>query len=597
MTGRQPASRSDNGAATPHDALDPIGLEILANGLRSVVDETFHSLMRSAYSTNIKERRDHSTGFLDASGRLICQAAESLPIHLASMMGMVERVLERHGDTLAEGDIFVANDPHTAGGTHLPDINMAMPVFVDGRLLGFMCNLAHHADVGGAVPGSMSGGLSEIYQEGLRIPAIRLFQGGNLLTDVMDLLLLNARVPTERRGDYFAQVAACRLGARRMEDIAGRYGADTLNRAFDRLIDATARRLRQAVAEVPDGSYRFRDVMDDDGLGTTDFPIELTVTVAGERIIFDFTGTSTQVPGNINATLNSTQASVCYALKALLDPEVEHNQGVLDVAEIRTERGSLVDAVFPAPVAGRAHTCQRVVDVIIGALADALPRAAVAAANGANTTAVFAGRDPRNGASYVYLETLGGGFGGRYARDGADGVQVHITNTSNLPVEAIEMEYPLRVESYGFVPDSGGAGRHRGGLGLRRVIRPIGHDAIFNGAGERFSNAPWGLAGGGEGGRGSFRKIAADGSLTTLPAKPQRVDLHSGDAIIVQTPGAGGYGRPTERPAVALGADLRSGKFSAGYLRSHYGDDAVAEAERLLEGRSAITSSTTPDER
>ena len=554
------------------DALDPIGLEILSNALRSIADETFVALMKSAYSTNIKERNDHSTAIVDPMGRLVVQAERSLPIHLASMTGLMHCLLEKFGGDIHEGDLFVANDPHVAGGTHLPDINMAMPVFADGKLAGFICNIAHHADVGGMAPGSMAGGMSEIYQEGLRIPVVKLFREGLMQDDLMDLLLLNVRVPEERRGDYFAQIAACRLGARRLGEVIEANGQEILHRAFDEIIARTGQRLRDGIGEIPDGSYSFEDMMDDDGLGTVDIPIRLRVDVEGARIRFDFAGTSPQVAGNINVTLNATVASVAYALKALLDPGVPNNQGVLDVAEIVAEPGTLLNAVFPAPVAARANTSQRIIDVVLGALAPALPKRVIGAANGANTTAVFAGTDPRTGQAYLYLETLGGGMGARVAADGKDGVQVHITNTSNLPVEAIEMEYPLLVEEYGLVPDSGGAGRQRGGMGLRRVVRPVGHDCLFNGAGERFRHRPWGVFGGKPGGTGRFVLQDEAGEDRGLEIKPMGVTVMPAQRLIVETPGAGGYGDPAERDADDIAADRRSGKFSDDFLASHYGD-------------------------
>ena len=562
-------------------ALDPIAIEILANGLRSIADETYIALMKSAYSTNIKERNDHSTALIDPRGRLIVQAENSLAIHLGSMMGLMRAVLDKVPlAEIAEGDIFVGNDPFVAGGSHLPDVNMAMPVFVDGELLCFMCNIAHHADIGGMAPGSMAGGMTEIYQEGLRIPPVRMFRKGELVPDVLDLLLLNARLPEERRGDYFAQVAACRLGVRRVGELAAEHGAATIAATFDEIIDRTAERMRAALARIPPGEYRFADVMDDDGMGTRDIPIKLRVVVpppgSNARVLFDFAGSSPQVRGNINCTMSATQAAVLYSLKALLDPDVPNNHGLISIVDIEAPAGSIVNAVFPAAVAARANTAQRMVDIVIGALAPALPEAAVAAANGANTTAVFFGRDPRTGRDYLYLETLGGGFGGRFARDGKDGVQVHITNTSNLPVEAIEAEYPLRVERYGFVEDSGGAGRQRGGLGLHRVVRPVGHTMTFSGQGERFVHAPWGLFGGAEGGTGRFAKRtgARDEALET---KPSAVTVSPEEAVVIETPGAGGYGPPAERDVASLRADYRSGKFSRDYLMRHYGYDPDAD--------------------
>ena len=557
--------------------VDPITIEIIANGLRSISDETFIALMKSAYSTNIKERRDHSTALCDRNGRLITQAEASLPIHIASMTGLMQHLLADFANDIEEGDIFISNDPHVAGGTHLPDINMAIPVFHRKKPIGFICNIAHHADVGGMVPGSMAGGMSEIYQEGLRLPVVKLFRRGELQEDLLKVILLNVRVPHERRGDYFAQVAACRLGERRLREIFARYGAETMLTTFDEIVERTSKRMRAAVATIPQGTYSFSDVMDDDGMGTRDIPIQVRIEVKAGHIRFDFTGTAKQVTGNINVTLNATQAAVCYALKALLDPDVPNNQGMLDIPEIIAEPGTLLNASFPAPVAARANTCQRIVDVIVGALANALPEQVVGAANGANTTAVFSGVDPRTNAHYVYLETLGGGFGGRATRDGTDGVQVHITNTSNLPVESIEMEYPLLVESYGLIEDSGGPGRFRGGLGLRRAIRPVGHDCSFNGALERTTHRPWGIFGGGSGAPGQFFQLGIDGKRTLLPTKPLGVLVHDSEAIVVESPGAGGYGPPAERSAEALQVDQASGKFSKEFIDKCYSAARAAE--------------------
>ncbi len=549
---------------------DPVSLEILSNALRSVTDETWVALMKSAYSTNIKERHDHSTAIMDAEGRLVVQAGQSLPIHIASMGGLMECLLDKYGADMHEGDIFVANDPHVAGGTHLPDVNLAMPVFVDDKPIAFICNIAHHADIGGMAAGSMAGGMSEIYQEGLRIPVVKLFRRGELQQDLLDLLLLNVRVPEERRGDYFAQIAACRLGARRLREVMDTHGAESLVHAFEQVIARTEARMRDGIESIPDGVYEFSDVMDGDGLDARAIPIRVRVDIAGRHARFDFQGSSKQVPGNINVTLNATHASVCYSLKALLDPDVPNNEGVLNVAEISAEPGTLLNASFPASVASRAHTCQRIVDVVLGALAPALPQRVVAAANGANTTAVFAGLDPRSGSSYVYLETLGGGMGARSDRDGKDGVQVHITNTSNLPVEAIEAEYPLLVEEYALVEDSGGAGRYRGGAGLRRTVRPVGHECVFNGVGERFSHRPWGLFGGDAGASGRFQLRERDGTAKQLPDKTDKVRVGPDQSVVVETPGAGGYGPPSQRDADSVAMDRDSGKFSHAFVKRHY---------------------------
>jgi N-methylhydantoinase B len=295
------------------------------------------------------------------------------------------------------------------------------------------------------------------------------------------------------------------------------------------------------------------------------------IEVQADRIRLDFTGTAPQVSGNLNTGLNATQAASCYAIKALLDPEVPNNQGVLNVVEVFAPPGTLINCTFPAAVAQRATTCQRIVDVVLGALAPALPAAAVGAANGANTTAVFSGVDPVTQHAYVYLETLGGGFGGRASKDGKDAVQVHITNTSNLPVEAIEMEYPLLVEGYGLVEDSGGAGTFRGGLGLRRIVRPVGHTCTFNGAGERFRHQPWGVFGGQAGRCGRYLLCADKGQEVRLDDKPMGVTVTPAQTVVIETPGAGGYGQPAQRDRALLQEDVQSGKFTPVYIKDQYG--------------------------
>lgn len=553
---------------TPY--MDPIALEITWNGLKSIADECFLTIMRSAFSTNIKERHDHSTAIADAKGRLIVQAENALPIHLASMSGLMKSILNQCGDTIAPGDIFIANDPHVAGGTHLPDINLAIPIFDGARLIGFVANIVHHADVGGATVGSMSGGLDEIHKEGLRIPIVRLYREGRLVEDIQRLLMLNMRLPEERQGDLNAQIAAARLGLRRIEEMVARIGTERLILTFDEIVTRTNRRMRAGIATIPDGDYRFSDMMDDDGAGTQDIVIVLEITKKGDRIAFDFTGTDDQVRGNFNLTFNATQSAVCFALKALLDPDVPNNHGIFEAVDIVAPEGSLVNCVSPAAVALRANTCQRVVDVVIGALAEALPDRVIGAANGANTSAVFSGRDPRSGKPYVYLETLGGGMGARFAKDGKDGVQVNITNTSNLPVEAIEQEYPLRVEAYELVEDSGGAGRHRGGLGIRRVLRPVDHYCVFSGVGERFRHAPWGVFGGQPGATGAFHLEREGTGLESLPPKASDIRLTPDIRVVIETPGAGGYGYPADRGVAALEEDRISGKFSADYMRRNY---------------------------
>ena len=550
--------------------IDIISLEITWNSLKSIADECYITLMKSAFSTNIKERHDHSTAITNSNGKLIAQAENALPAHLASMGGLIQHVLDEYGKNIFEGDIFIANDPHVAGGTHLPDINMAMPIFSKGKLMGFVANIVHHADVGGAAVGSMSGGLNEIFKEGLRIPLVRLYSKGKIVKDVFRLLLLNMRLSDERKGDLNAQISACRLGVQRVRELISKHDEVYLNLTFEEILKRSKLRMQAAISKIPDGNYSFTDYMDDDGLNTKDIKISVTIKKKGKKILFDFSETDDQVEGNFNLTFNATQSSVCYSLKALLDPDLPNNSGIFDAIDIKIPKGSLLNCLSPASVALRLNTCQRVVDVVLGAFINVLPEKITGAANGANTSAVFAGINPNNGKRYVYLETLGGGMGGRYSKDGKDGVQVHLTNTSNLPVEAIEMEYPLRVEEYSFVENSGGAGKYRGGLGIRRIIRPISHKCEFTGVGERFKHSPWGVFGGKSGKPGKFYLEHKNGKITKLPSKSSSIYTNENHAIIMETPGAGGYGNPKKRSKENILKDKVSGKFSNSFIKKYY---------------------------
>jgi N-methylhydantoinase B len=551
---------------------DAITVEVIHNGLRSIADETFIALKKSAYSTNIKERDDHSACLMDRRGRVVAQAERAQAIHLSSMSGHVRTLLANLGeDGIRPGDIFISNDPYVAGGSHLPDVNFAMPVFVDGRLVAFSCNIAHHADIGGMTPGSMSADMTEIYQEGLRIPVVRLFRGGELVSDVLDLLLLNVRMPEERRGDYFAQVAACRLGERSFQELTVRHPIAAIEAAFDEIIERTARRMRRLIGALPAGVYTFEDVMDSDGHGAVDIKLKVTVTIDGDGILFDFAGTDRQVKGNINVPFADTCSMAGLALKGLLDPETPNNQGVIDLVRVEAEPGTLVRPNFPAAVAFRTHTCQRIVDVILGALAPALPDAVIAAGNGANTTAIFSGIDPRNGNRYLFLETLAGGCGARSFKDGKDGVQLYAANSANMAIEAFETNFPIRIERYEFVPDSGGAGTYRGGLALRRVYRAAGNDCLFVGSADRFTHRPWGLFGGGSGAPGAYVIVDPNGHKSALDAKPTPISLKEGQVIVVQSPGAGGYGDPHKRDRKQLARDVISGKYSPDFVRKNYG--------------------------
>ena len=549
--------------------LSPIQVELLRNGLTSICDEMFLAIMKSAYSTNIKERHDHSAAIFDAEGKVVVQG-ESLPLHLASMLGLVEVVLDRYGrDNISPGDMFLSNDPFVGRGSHLPDVAILAPVFRDDELVMFVSNIAHHSDIGGMAPGSMAGGMTEIYQEGLRIPPIRIAKNHEILDDVLDLVLLNVRVPEERKGDYMAQIAANKLGARRLQELFTKWTREQVFEGCTGIIEAVTRRMRAGIADLPDGKYEFTDVLDDDGMGTTKIPICVKIDIQSDEIWLNFEGSAPQVTGNMNNSFAGLQASVLFALKVLIDPDGPTNHGMLDPVHIDAPEASVVNASFPAATAARAQTCQRIIDVILGALAPAVPERVIAACNGANGVATFSGEGP-DGQYYLYMETIGGGAGGRSYQDGSDGIQVHVTNTSNLPVEALENEYPLLVERYELVENSGGAGKWRGGMGLRRVYRGLGHTLTFSGQGERAVTPPWGLFGGKGGGTGSISLINPDGSKELLDIKPASLQVEPTKAVCIETPGAGGYGAPVDRDKESLLEDFKSEKFSRSFLKEHY---------------------------
>ena len=550
-------------------SLSPIEVELLRNGLTSICDEMFLAIMKSAYSTNIKERHDHSAAIFDADGRVVVQG-ESLPLHLASMLGLVEVVLDRYGkENISPGDMFLSNDPFVGRGSHLPDVAILAPVFREDELVMFVSNIAHHSDIGGMAPGSMAGGMTEIYQEGLRIPPIRIVKNEEILQDILDLVLLNVRVPSERRGDYMAQIAANKLGTRRLQELFRKWTKEQVSEGCRGIIDAVTRRMKSGIADLPDGDYEFADVLDDDGMGTKDIPISVKINIRHNEIWLNFAGSGAQVTGNMNNSFAGLQASVLFALKVLIDPDGPTNHGMLDPVHIEAPEASVVNSSFPAATAARAQTCQRIIDVILGALAPAVPERVIAACNGANGVATFSGKGP-DGQYYLYMETIGGGAGGRSYKDGSDGIQVHVTNTSNLPVEALESEYPLLVEKYELVENSGGAGNWRGGMGLRRVYRGLGHTLTFSGQGERAVTPPWGLFGGKGGGTGSISLVHPDGINEALEIKPASLQVDPLTAVCIETPGAGGYGMPSERDKESLLEDLKSEKFSRAFLKENY---------------------------
>jgi N-methylhydantoinase B len=516
--------------------------------LASVADEMLEALVRTAFSPNIKERRDASTAVFDGRGRLVAQAA-AIPVHLGAMPLSVEAALSTF-ETWRAGDVVALNDPFR-GGTHLPDVTTVSPVFVEAgeEPVAFLAARAHHADVGGATPGSMPLA-RDIYEEGLRIPPIRLVEGGQAVAPVWELVLANVRTPEERRGDLKAQIACHRTGERRMWEAILRHGASELARQTDGLLDYGERLMRSVIERIPDGEYAFEDVLDGDGAGTTGIPIRVRIEIRGDQATVDFTGSAPECPGGVNAVMAVTRSAVLYVFLGLLVtpweedagglPDPPLNAGCFRPIRVVAPEGTVVHARPPRAVAaGNVETSQRIVDVVLGALARALPEVVPAASQGTMNNLALGGVDPRRGAPFAFYETIAGGTGATPRADGRDAVHSHMTNTWNTPVEALELTCPLRVERYEIRRGSGGRGTHRGGDGVLREIRAL---APCTGTllAERRRFRPYGLQGGEPGASGKDTVLRGE-VREAIPAKV-RLDLAPGDLLSIATPGGGGWG-------------------------------------------------------
>jgi len=516
---------------------DPIKLEIFKNLFHAVAEEMGAALRRTAFSPNIKERRDYSCAVFDARGQVIAMG-DHMPVHLGSMPMSVAAAIRAL--KLEEGDIAILNDPF-AGGTHLPDITLVMPVFIGrGRRPRFyVSSRAHHADVGGAQPGSM--GLSrDIYQEGVRIPPVKIAERGRLRRDVLGLILSNVRTPTEREGDLTAQVAACRLGARRLNEMVARYGLDEVCAYMRHLLDYSARRMRATLRRIPAGTYTAQDFLDDDGFSDAPVPIRVRLTVRGGRARVDFTGSAAQTAGSINAVRAITVSAVFYVFRCLVPGETPATAGLLRPIEVITPPRSVVDAEPPAAVAaGNVETSQRIVDTLLRALAKAIPDKIPAASQGTMNNFTFGGLQ-EDGQPFAYYETVAGGMGARRGIAGLDGIHTHMTNSLNTPIEVLESFYPVRVRRYSLRRGSGGAGRWRGGDGIVREIEFL-TDAQFAILSDRRKFPPYGLAGGAPGRRGQSVYLNASGQAQKLPGKCA-VNARAGDRVVILSPGGGAWG-------------------------------------------------------
>ncbi len=559
-----PERRGDGRAA-----LDLITLEVVRNKLDGIANEMQSTLLRSSFSTVVKEGLDASASLFTIEGETLAQAI-AIPIHLATLIPIVETLIGRFPvESMREGDIFIMNDPYL-GGTHLPDIALVMPVFDDGRPVALTAAMTHHQDVGGMSPGSVPPNATEIYQEGIRIPPLKLRDAGVFNDTLLEMLKLNVRIPETFMGDIGAQIAACTVGARRIAELATRYGHNRLADMFHELLDRSEHLTREALRVIPAGTYRYLDYLDNDGIELDRaVPIQVAVTIGDGTLHCDFEGTSHQVRGPFNCVRSGSQAAAFYAVRALTDASIPTNGGCFRPVSLSLPEGSLVNPVEPAPVGSRTSTIKRITSCIVGALKEALPDRVPADSASELLVLMFGGRRA-GGKRFVVGEFSAGGSGGGPYRDGVDVIETDASNCMNLPAEALELEAPIRIRRMALRCDSGGAGRFRGGLGCVREFEVLDGEVTLTHRGERHVHPARGSQGGGAGERARSRILRADGREEIIPSK-QLTTLDKGDRLIVETAGGGGYGDPHARARDAVGEDVRNGKVSAAAAAEVYG--------------------------
>ncbi|MBN3787316.1 hydantoinase B/oxoprolinase family protein [Burkholderia sp. Ac-20353] len=547
--------------------VDPITFAVVKNALDTIVDDMAFAVMRTARSPIIRDVLDYSVTMCDAQGRILAQA-KTVALHLGAVPDAVDVVIKKYAATVEPGDVIILNDPYE-GGMHLPDIFMFKPIFYRNRLQGFSVVIAHHCDVGGRVPGSNAADSTEIFQEGLRIPPTKLYVRGEQNETLVNIIRKNVRLPDLVLGDLDAQLATCNIGERELLRMLDRYGEDNLRLYFDELLDYGERLTRQAIEAWPDGTYEFTDYIDNDGFTSDPIPIKCAITVAGSRLSIDFAGSSPQVRGAINSTLSFVKSATYLSVRCVLDADVPNNAGVYRCIDITAPEGSILNPRMPAPVAARALTGYRVVDCVFGALAQIAPKKVMAAGEGGNTVIALSGYDKDASEPFILVDMINGAWGGRFGKDGIEGVTNPSQNMSNMPIETLESRYPIVMEEYGFRTDSGGAGRHRGGMGLVRQYRVLSKRVVAQVRSDRADHAPYGLFGGASG--APSRNVL--NPATTAEAVPSKftMELDAGVVIRHEQAGGGGYGNPLERDLDAIERDLRDDKVTAAFAELHHG--------------------------
>lgn len=548
--------------------IDPIRLEVLRNAFDTIADEMALILMRTAHSPIVRDSMDFSTALCDAKGRTLAQGVTT-PMHLGSFFDAMDFLIERYKGDVHPGDVFIGNDPYAAAGQHLPDIYIVQPIFREERVVGWATTLAHHADVGGIVPGSNALSAIEIYQEGLRLPFVKLVDKGRHNDILWEVIGLNVRVPDEVLGDLRAQMSACFAAQRGLLEVIDRYGVDEVERYIEELHDYAERLTRAEISDIPDGVYEFTDHID--GLGENPVPVifKAKVTIAGDSVSVDWNGSSKQVPGGINTPIPFTKACVYTALRSVMRSDVPNCQGFTRAISVTAPKGTVVNSVHPAPTGARGISGYRMIDCLFGALAQAVPDRVMADGTGGSTLPSFGGYV--NGKAFVFAETFMGTWGATIGHDGQEGVPHMGANQSNVPIEMIEANYPLRIRRYGLIPDTGGPGKFRGGNSLIRDYEFLADEGVFSLRTDKKAFPPHGLAGGKAGAAPVSQLITAGGvrELPVLVTSP--ITVRKGDIFHHITPSGGGYGPPFERDPELVLADVRDEKLSLERAREEYG--------------------------
>jgi len=572
-------------------------LEIFRHSLESVVEEMGATLQRTAYSTNIKIRRDHTCALFDSELRHIAQH-DLAPQHIGSLVSVVPRNVRRlreEGFEFSPGDGILINDPYR-GAVHLPDVMLIAPVFHDGEIVGYAANSAHHVDIGGGTPGGIPNDSTELYGEGIIIPGVHAVEDWAYREEVLSFLLRNVREEGMRRGDYQAQLAADRIGDERYSDLCDRYGLGRVEESLDELLDYTERRVRAAIEELPDGRYAAADEMDGDGIVDEPASLELAIEVDGDELTIDYTGTAKQNRGPLNCTPAMAFAGAMSVVMAFVGEELPKNDGFYRPIDTVTPEGSMVNPSYNRPVAAGWEIPMRAGDLVTKALADAVPEKTIGATKGIVCNVAYSGTDPRDGDDYVYYETVAGGYGGRAEKDGMDAVQTHFQNTANSPIEELEDEIPVYVRRYELIQDSEGAGRQRGGLGVRRDLEFYDHEASFSLLTDRTHSRPWGLFGGRAAHPSRFYRNPGTDEDALASKSTTKLDVD--DVVSVQTPGGGGYGDPLERDVDAVLENVRDEKVSLEKASETYGvvvEDGEVDEAATDERRQQLRDSVAAD--